>query len=218
MSRRMASLTVALVATVASNLYWPSVAATDSPTPMQSEVAVGQPPVPDPLRPMSKQAFDEACKAQGYERGVTLIGTQQDAYSIRCVDDDGTLQKIDRYEQIHEFVSEACNWTYSGRRNTDRLATMGKTYDAWECASYGSYAGVPDLKGWCESKGLQLINRKEIKYPAYRWFCADSAMSKVEGIPLDKVCEWQFGEDALDRTFNTYGKQVADAWDCFYVT
>ncbi|KPC81536.1 hypothetical protein ADK82_16115 [Streptomyces sp. NRRL S-4] len=149
---------------------------------------------------------------------MTLTGASRDAYSIRCRDDDGSLQQFDRYEQIHDFVTQACNSTYTGRSNVDRLATMGKTYGAWQCANYGSYAGVPDIKGWCRSEGLRMINRKDVKYPAYRWFCANSTRSEVKGVPLDKVCEWQFGEDTLDRTFNVYGKQVADAWDCFYVT
>ncbi|MFF4486868.1 hypothetical protein ACFY0F_10280 [Streptomyces sp. NPDC001544] len=169
---------------------------------------------PAVLHPMSEQAFDAACKEQGYARGVTSIGS--DAYSIRCVNEDGSLQTFRPREEIHNFVAQACQDTYPDIRVTDRLATMAGTYTAWQCADYGSYAGVPDLKGWCESKGLELVTSSNYRYPAYRWFCANSSRTRVDGIPMDEVCQWQFGESALDRVFNVYGKAVEDAWDCFY--
>ncbi|MET9693630.1 hypothetical protein ABZY81_35245 [Streptomyces sp. NPDC006514] len=171
-------------------------------------------PDPDVLRPMSKQTFDAACKEQGYARGVTLIGS--DAYSIRCVNEDGSLQTFPLREDIHNSVAQACQDTYRDKRVTDRLATMGGTYTAWQCADYGSYAGIPDLKGWCGSRGLQLVGTQNYRYPAYRWFCANSSKTRLEGIPMDRVCSWQFDESALDRVFNVYGKTVEDAWDCFY--
>ncbi|WSA76437.1 hypothetical protein OG930_12945 [Streptomyces sp. NBC_01799] len=166
---------------------------------------------------MSEQAFDGFCKDQGYEGGVTLVGTDIDAYSIRCKNSNGSLEEYDKPEDIHNFVTAACQWTYPGVSRTDRLATMAKTYTAWECVNFGGYEGIPDFTKWCESKGLQLINREDVKYPAYRWFCANSAKSRVEGIPVDKVCESQYGEDTLDRVFNVYAEKVGDAWDCFWV-
>jgi hypothetical protein len=171
---------------------------------------------PDPavLHPMSKQAFDSACKEQGYAGGVTLIGSN--AYSIRCVNEDGSLQTFRPREEIHNFVAQACQDTYPDVRVTDRLATMAGTYRAWHCADYGSYAGIPDLKGWCESEGLHLTASTNYRYPAYRWFCMNSSKTRARGIPMDQVCAWQFDESALDRVFNVYGKAVEDAWDCFY--
>ncbi|MCX4853552.1 hypothetical protein [Streptomyces canus] len=163
---------------------------------------------------MSRQKFDAACKEQGYAQGVTTVGN--DAYSIRCVNEDGSLQTFRPREEIHDFVAQACQDTYPDARVTDRLATMGRTYSAWECADYGSYAGSPDLKKWCESEGLELIKSSSAKYPAYQWFCANSSRTRVVGIPVDDVCASQFDESALDRVFNVYGKTVEDAWDCFY--
>jgi len=163
---------------------------------------------------MSRQAFDAACKEQGYAGGVTTVG--KTAYSIRCVNEDGSLQTFRPREEIHNFVAQACQDTYTDIRVTDRLATMGGTYTAWECADYGSYAGTPDLKEWCGSKGLRLIKYVRASYPAYQWFCANSSRSRVQGIPMDDVCVSQFDESALDRVFNVYGKTVEDAWDCFY--
>lgn len=113
-------------------------------------------PDPSVLQPMSKQAFDEACKQQGFSQGVTLTGNN--AYSIRCINEDGSLQTFNERQQIHDFVQQACQDTYPEGAKIDRLATMGKTYTAWECADYDSFAGVPDLQKWCASQGLKLTN------------------------------------------------------------
>jgi hypothetical protein len=170
-------------------------------------------PDPSVLHPMSKQAFDKACKEQGFSQGVTLTGNN--AYSIRCVNEDGSLQTFNERQQIHDFVQQACQDTYPEGRKIDRLATMGKTYTAWECADYDSFAGVPDLKKWCNSQGLKLISSRR-GYPAYRWFCANSSRTRVRGIPVDQVCVKQFGENALDRVYNVYGRAPEDAWNCIY--
>ncbi|MGW2446613.1 hypothetical protein [Streptomyces sp. NPDC001675] len=169
------------------------------------------------LRPLTKAAFDEACNNRGQARGATLVGTGSDAYSIRCVNDDGSADEFDRPEQIHQLVSEACQLAYPGVSEIDRLATMGETYTGWECATFAGYAGSPDLEGWCKAKGLDLINREDVKYPAYKWFCAHSGNSGFVGISVQDVCKWQYGENALDRVSNVYGEEIGDAWDCFYV-
>lgn len=213
MSRRVIPLAAALMAALAFSSYPPIAAAAEPQVATRAHSALGEPD-PDVLHPMSRQAFDDACKNQGYAQGVTLVGT--DAYSIRCVNDEGSLQTFNERQQIHDFVAQACQDTYPELRVTDRLATMGGTFTAWQCADYGSYAGIPDLKGWCESKGLVLINRRDVKYPAYRWFCANAAGTRSEGIPMDEVCAWQYGQESLDRVYNVYGKKIEDSWDCFY--
>ncbi|QEV52303.1 hypothetical protein CP981_12070 [Streptomyces platensis] len=161
------------------------------------------------------QNFSDYCKDQGYSQGITTVG--EDAYSLRCKNDDGSLQEFANDEEIHNFVEYVCQATYPNRNAIDRLATMAKTYSAWECMDSVSYAGVPDLKGWCESKGLSLFASENAKYSAYRWFCVNSDRSRVEGIPMDQVCKWQYGPDTLDRVANVNAREIDDAWDCRYV-
>ncbi|MER6309396.1 hypothetical protein [Streptomyces sp. NPDC001657] len=169
----------------------------------------------DVVHPLSVQDFNDYCKDQGYGQGVTTIG--EDAYSIRCKNDDGSLQEFANDEDIHNFVEGVCGAAYPKRNVIDRLRTMANTYSAWECMDTVSYAGVPDLQGWCEAKGLNLVASDNAKYPAYRWFCVNSSRSHVEGIPMDQVCTWQYGPDALDRLADANATEIGDAWDCRYV-
>jgi hypothetical protein len=80
-----------------------------------------------------------------------------------------------------------------------------------------SNAGVPDLEGWCEAKGLNLFHRADARYPAYGWTCVNADRTRGEGISVTQVCKSQFGQDALDRVFNVRAKDVADTWDCRFV-
>jgi hypothetical protein len=165
--------------------------------------------------PISRQDFDKYCREQGYGQGVVTSGN--DAYSIRCKNDDGSLQRFGVVEEIHNFVGDVCSWAYPDRGVIDRLTTMSRTYDGWECMNRSSYAGIPDLREWCESRGLELFHRSDVRYAAYGWTCVNGGRTHSEGIPVGLVCKRQFGEDALDRVANVRAKEIGDAWDCRYV-
>ncbi|MET7296091.1 hypothetical protein ABZS79_28820 [Streptomyces griseoloalbus] len=169
----------------------------------------------DVRHPLSRQNFDDYCKDQGFTAGVVTTGN--DAYSVRCKNSDGSLQGFDNPEKYHNFVGEVCQSTYPDFSVIDRLVTMNGTYGAWECMNRASYAGVPDLQGWCESRGLSLFHRDGVRYAAYGWTCVNTDRTHSEGISVTLVCKGQFGQDALDRVANVRAEDIGDAWDCRYV-
>ncbi|MFG2873159.1 hypothetical protein [Streptomyces sp. NPDC048338] len=169
----------------------------------------------DVRHPLSRRSFDEYCRDQGFEEGAVTTGS--DAYSVRCKNSDGSLQEFNNPEDIHNFVGEVCQSTYPDIGVIDRLTTMQGTYGAWECMNRTSYAGVPDLQGWCESRGLTLSHRTDARYAAYGWTCVNADRTRSEGISVGLVCKGQFGQDALDRVSNVRAKDIGDAWDCRYV-
>ncbi|GGV83727.1 hypothetical protein GCM10010294_60690 [Streptomyces griseoloalbus] len=169
----------------------------------------------DVRHPLSRQNFDDYCKDQGFAAGVVTTGN--DAYSVRCKNSDGSLQGFDNPEEFHNFVTEVCQSAYADISVMDRLTTVNGTYGAWECMNRASYAGVPDLQGWCGSRGLNLFHRADVRYAAYGWTCVNADRTHSEGISMALVCKSQFGQDALDRVSNVRAKTVGDAWDCRYV-
>lgn len=169
----------------------------------------------DARHPLVRQDFDDYCRDQGFAAGVVTTGN--DAYSVRCKNTDGSLQGFDNPEDIHNFVTEVCQSTYPDTGVIDRLVTVSGTYGAWECMDRASYAGVPDLQGWCESRGLSLLHRADVRYAAYGWTCVNADRTHSEGISVTLVCKSQFGQDALDRVANVRAEDIGDAWDCRYV-
>ncbi len=169
----------------------------------------------DARHPLSRQDFDDHCRDQGFAAGVVTTGN--DAYSVRCKNSDGSLQRFDNPGAIHDFVSEVCGSAHPDIAVMDRLVTVNGTYGAWECMNRSSYAGVPDLRAWCESRGLSLFHRADIRFAAYGWTCVNADRTHSEGISVTLVCKSQFGQEALDRVADVRAKDVADAWDCRFV-
>jgi hypothetical protein len=169
----------------------------------------------DVRHPLTRRNFDDYCRDQGFAGGTVATGS--DAYSLRCKNSDGSLQEFNNPEDIHNFVGEVCQSAYPDIAVIDRLTTMDGTHDAWECMNRASYAGAPDLRGWCESRGLTLSHRADVRYAAYGWTCVNADRTRSEGISVGLVCKGQFGQDALDRVANVRAEDIGDAWDCRYV-
>ncbi|MER5434041.1 hypothetical protein [Streptomyces sp. NPDC002588] len=228
MSGRMMSLAVTSAVVFAFTSYWPSVATPEHGVPPQSVSALdrGDPEDPTVLKPMSEDIFGRWCKDQGYA-GATLATDRQpvDAYSIRCQENDGTPypREVTDWGEINRMVEDACGWQYTGffgQRYTDRLTNMYGTFSVWQCAKYGSNAGAPDFEKWCQSTNAfpRLVNRgpSSSRYPAYRWACARPSGARPQPISVDAVCEQQYGEDSLADLDDAYGREVDEAWGCFY--
>ncbi|MFE6946287.1 hypothetical protein [Streptomyces chartreusis] len=188
---------------------------------------------------MTQEIFTEYCKSSYHADPSLGAGLDRDrepvdAYSIRCIDPDGNPERIDDWGQLNTQVGDACNQHYhrlfaedesEERSYTYRVKTMNGTYDAWECASYTSYAGVPNFEDWCQSTSRKFVRNPEWidkEYPAFRWVCSRRSVvgpSGWEKIPVDRVCQMQYGGEGevLARMYNAYGETAEDAWDCFYL-
>ncbi|WP_435217162.1 hypothetical protein [Streptomyces sp. bgisy034] len=211
-------------------------ALTADEVPAQPGWAVGQ-EGQNRILPMTQEIFDEYCKSSWHadpSRGAGLDRSRKpvDAYSIRCIDPAGKPEEIDDWEKLHHQVSDACNQHYhrlfgeesETRSYTDRLTTMRATYSGWACATYSSYAGVPNFEDWCQSTRYKYARNPEWvdrEYPAFRWVCSRRSAVAPSGaarIPVDEVCQAQYGDrgKVLSRMYNAYGERVEEAWDCFY--
>jgi hypothetical protein len=162
---------------------------------------------------LSKKQFRHYCKAQGYKRKVVVADDPGNAYSLRCMDKDGSLQTIS--------VTDVCNYTYADKLDAatgepvtwiDRLADAGKPF-GWDCMPNFGVAGAPDMNRWCSSRGLELFYSGSV-YQAYGWFCRNPNNGYIEGIRMDAVCAQTWGPNTLDRVRNVYD---VNGWECRYI-
>lgn len=236
MPGRFATLVVACTASFALSFTWPSLALSDGETQGASGSTASREDKGLVL-PMTQEIFTEYCKSSYHADPSIGAGIDEDrdpvdAYSIRCINPDGKPEEIDDWGQLNKQVEDACNQHYhrlfpeeesEQRSYTYRIKTMNGTWDAWECGSYASYAGVPSFEDWCQSTSRKFARNPEWidkEYPAYRWVCSRRSVVGRSGwarIPVDQVCQMQYGEDALARMYNAYGEKAEDAWDCFYL-
>lgn len=237
MPGRLTTLVVAYAVSFALSFIWPSLALPDSETQANSDSIAGQEDK-GLILPMTQEIFTEYCKSSYHAdpslgAGIDRDREPVDAYSIRCINLDGKPEKIDDWGQLNKQVEDACNQHYhrlfpdeegEERSYTYRIKTMNGTYDAWECASFASYAGVPNFEDWCQSTSRKFARNPEWKdeeYPAFRWVCSRNSVVERSGwapISIDQVCQMQYGDagEVLARMYNAYGEKAEDAWDCFY--
>lgn len=155
------------------------------------------------LHPLSQSQFDQYCLNEGYEQGITAIGS--DAESLRCVDDEGSEATID--------VDLVCASAYPQMEvPRSRLRTMGATYTAWQCMDVTHYAGPPDFEAACKDLGKKLIFVGHPQgYSAYGWRCSPP----VQFVPVTQNCKELYGANAIDRVDDVRSDEVEVAWGCY---
>lgn len=189
---------------------------------------------------LSKRDFEKFCKAEGYNKGVTVV-KPGDAYSLGCVKADGTIHRLLPSTSSEQnppgaadlHINRVCQHKFphaflnprGDPALEDRLADVGNTFGGWGCASFVANQRGPmkdDLENWCQSQPNEpiLFQRTGTPYPAYSFFCTDAKRSHFTGIPMDKVCQMINkgttgpGETVLDRIWDARTNDVGEAWGC----